>query len=136
MFVSFKTLKAVTSCSIAIWPKIVLINSGIDISKFKAHSCRSASSSAALNAGMSLKDILKMANWASAQTFKNFYYRNVEKKKNKSHYVNSVIILICSLTVQDDRKWRNQIRSADIQLIYVRSIVDVCDTVGYVGWRN
>ncbi|CAC5398145.1 unnamed protein product [Mytilus coruscus] len=51
LFVSFKTLKAVTSCSIARWLKVVLINSGIDISKFKAHSYRSASSSAALNAG-------------------------------------------------------------------------------------
>ncbi|CAC5410794.1 unnamed protein product [Mytilus coruscus] len=62
LFVSFKTLKAVTSCSIARWLKVVLINSGIDISKFKAHSYRSASSSAALNAGMSLNDILKTAN--------------------------------------------------------------------------
>ncbi|CAG2203473.1 unnamed protein product [Mytilus edulis] len=68
------TLKAVTSCSIARWLKLVLSNAGINVLKFKAHSYRSASSSAAKRAGISLNDILKTANWASAQTFKKFYY--------------------------------------------------------------
>lgn len=91
LFVSFKTFKSITSCSIARWLRIVLSNSGIDISKFKAHSFRAASSTAASNAGISLNEILKTANWASAQTFKKFYFKNIENDKNNSRlYVNSV----------------------------------------------
>ncbi|CAC5387781.1 unnamed protein product [Mytilus coruscus] len=48
---------SVTSCSIARWLKVVLTNSGKDISKFKAHSYRSASSSAALNSTEHLPDL-------------------------------------------------------------------------------
>ncbi|VDI70625.1 Hypothetical predicted protein, partial [Mytilus galloprovincialis] len=44
------TLKAVTSCSLARWLKLVLSNAGINVLKFKAHSYRSASSSAAKRA--------------------------------------------------------------------------------------
>jgi hypothetical protein len=49
-----------------------LFLSGIDISKFPAHSFRGASTSKALGAGVSLKDILEIANWASAKTSYKF----------------------------------------------------------------
>ena len=60
--------------------------------KFKAHSYRAASSSAAKRAGMSLNDILKTANWASATTFRKFYYKDVEVNNTYTNpdYVNSV----------------------------------------------
>ena len=48
LFVSFKTFKAVTSCTLARWLKQVLFLSGIDISKFSTHSFRGASISKAL----------------------------------------------------------------------------------------
>ena len=55
---------------------------GIDISKFSAHSFRGASTSKALGAGVSLKDILETANWASAKTFYKFYFKDVVHVKN------------------------------------------------------
>ena len=48
LFVSFKTFKAVTTCTLARWLKQVLFLSGIDISKFSTHSFRGASTSKAL----------------------------------------------------------------------------------------
>ena len=90
LFISFRTLKAVTSCSIARWLKLVLSNAGINVLKFKAHSYRSASSSAAKRAGISLNDILKTANWASAQKFKKFYCKDIEVDNTNSNYVHSV----------------------------------------------
>ena len=89
LFVSFKTYKAVTSSTIARWLKLILNLSGIDTSKFKGHSYRSAFSSAAKMVGMSLNDILKTADWSSASTFRKFYYRDIDDN-NKSNYINSV----------------------------------------------
>jgi hypothetical protein len=81
-FVSFKTLKAVTSCTLAKWLKQVFFLSGIDISKFSARSFRGASTSKPLGAGVSLKDILETANWASAKTFYKFYFEDVVHVEN------------------------------------------------------
>lgn len=81
LFISFKTFKNVSTSTIARWLKLVLSESGIDVSKFKAHSFRGASTSAAKNAGVSLKDILKTANWSSASTFHKFYFKEVETQR-------------------------------------------------------
>ena len=59
--------------------------SGIDVEKFKAHSYRGASTSAAYNAGISVKDIMKTANWQSAKTFKTFYLRNIQTDENTEY---------------------------------------------------
>ena len=77
LFVSFKTLKAIKSSTISRWLKLVLSQSGIDIQKFKVHSLRGTSQSAACRAGVSLKDILTTANWSSASTFRRFYFRDI-----------------------------------------------------------
>lgn len=72
LFVSiFKPHKQVTSCTIARWIKSVLIRSGI--TGYGAHSTRSASTSAALEAGLSVKDIMNVADWSNASTFNKFY---------------------------------------------------------------
>ena len=42
-----------------------------------AHSTRSAATSAAFAAGMSIKNIIDTANWAKESTFKRFYCRPV-----------------------------------------------------------
>lgn len=81
LFVSFKTFKSVSSSTIARWLTSVLLSSGIDTSKYKAHSFRSASSSAAKRAGLSVNEILKHANWKSANTFHKFYYKKTESNK-------------------------------------------------------
>lgn len=49
---------------------------GIDISQFKAHSTRAASTSAS---GVPMKDILKTANWSRESTFQKFYLKPQEK---------------------------------------------------------
>ena len=87
LFVSFKTFRAVTTSTIARWLKFVLSEAGIDISQFKAHSFRSASTSAASNAGVSLSDILKTANWSSASTFQRFYHKDIET--HNTNYTNT-----------------------------------------------
>lgn len=50
---------------------------GIDTSIFKAHSTRSAAASAAANAGITMTDILKVADCSSEFVFTKFYYKPV-----------------------------------------------------------
>lgn len=78
LFISYcKPHKAVHSSTIARWVKTVLSRASIDTSTFKAHSVRSAVTSAALYKGASLKDVLKLADWSSASTFNRFYNKPI-----------------------------------------------------------
>lgn len=77
LFISYVNFEKVTTASLARWLKTVLKLSGIDNSIFKARSYRGASTSAALAAGCSMKDILSTANWSSANTFHKYYHKNV-----------------------------------------------------------
>lgn len=78
LFVSFlKPHKAVVSSSVARWIKEIMRAAGIDVSVFKPHSTRSASTSWACRQGVSIPDILKTGDWASATTFQRFYNRPV-----------------------------------------------------------
>ena len=56
--VLYSTLNSVTSSTFARWLKTVLSDVGIDTNQFKAHSYRSAASSAAFYRGCSLDLIL------------------------------------------------------------------------------
>ena len=67
--------KPVQSCTIARWIKSLLGSAGIDTSIFKGHSTRSASTSKARAGGISLEDVLKMADWTGPSSFLRFYYR-------------------------------------------------------------
>ena len=69
--------------------ELVLNLSGIDTDKFKAHSYRAASASAAFNRGCSLKRILDTADWSSEKNFRKFYFRQSVSKEQVS-YVNAV----------------------------------------------
>ena len=51
--------------------------SGIDISQFSAHSTRFASTSTAFKSGVSISDIMKVADWTQASTFKKFYQKPI-----------------------------------------------------------
>lgn len=70
-----KPYKPVSSSTIARWIKTFLADAGIDTTIFKAHSVRSASASAAAEAGVTTNDILKAADWSSQSVFEKFYYK-------------------------------------------------------------
>ena len=57
----------------------VLQLSGVDIDIYKPHSCRSASTSHAKLAGVSLEDILRAGQWKSLDCFTTFYDREIER---------------------------------------------------------
>ena len=52
------------------------INSGL----FTSHSCRSASTSKAIEANIDLQTILKSANWSGDSTFKKHYLREIQQE--------------------------------------------------------
>lgn len=47
---------------------------GIDTSRFKAHSVRGDSTTAAMEKGVALAEELRTADWSSDTTFRHFYY--------------------------------------------------------------
>ena len=61
--------------------KTGLAKAGIDNNIFKAHSVRSASTSAAVDVGISISEVLEAADWSSASTFEKFYYQPVKCSK-------------------------------------------------------
>ena len=64
----------VSSSTLARWIKSLLQLAGIDTSLFTAHSLRGAATTEALNQGVSITDILGMADWSQESTFARFYY--------------------------------------------------------------
>ena len=87
LLVSYCSFMPVKSSTVARWLKEVLFLSGINTDTFKAHSYRSAATSAALSKGCSLNDILKTADWSSAKNFYKFYFRETVKDVNFSDAV-------------------------------------------------
>ena len=79
LFISFiKPHHPVTSSTIARWLKLLMESAGIDTSVFKAHSVRSASTSAAAMQGITTEDILSAADWNTESSFQQFYYKPVQ----------------------------------------------------------
>ena len=70
LFISFiKPHNPVTSSTIARWLKQVMELAGIDTNIFKAHSVRSASTSAAAMQGVTTEDILNAADSSTDLSF-------------------------------------------------------------------
>ena len=65
----------VTSSTIARWLKSCLHKTGVDTSKFKAHSTRAAAATKAAMSGVTVEDIMKAADWSNEGVFQKFYYR-------------------------------------------------------------
>ena len=84
LLISYVTFDSVRTSTVARWIKLVLDSSGVDTSVFKAHSFRSASTSAAMDAGCSLRNVLKTADWGSSKNFYKFYYRAKTTNGDKS----------------------------------------------------
>ena len=59
----------ITSASLSRWLKDIISRAGIDINIFKAHSVWGASASAAFNMGISLQEILDLADWSTDTMF-------------------------------------------------------------------
>ena len=71
--------KAVVPCTIAGWLVKILEFSDINTDEFKAHSIRGAATSKAQAKGLSCKEIMEVARWSKASTFKMHYLRAVAR---------------------------------------------------------
>ena len=81
LFLSWiKPHNLVTSSTIARCLKTCMADAGIDISIFKSHSVRGATSSKAAGVGGTVKDILDAADWSSEGTFQHFYHRQDDSR--------------------------------------------------------
>ena len=63
----------------------MLGKAGVNTEIFKAHSVRSASTSAAAAAGITTGDILKAADWSNESVFQRFYHKPTESARNYKH---------------------------------------------------
>ena len=66
-----------TNDALARWVKTTLQYSGINLNNFTAHSCRSASTSKAAVAGVSLQRILMAGQWSTTSTFYTYYKKDI-----------------------------------------------------------
>ena len=88
LFISYtRPHRPITSQRIAHWIKDLLGDAGVNTDVFKAHSVRGASTSAAMNKGVSLAEVLNTADWSKESTFRRFYYRSVDS----TEYVSGVL---------------------------------------------
>ena len=67
--------------SIARWFRTLIQEAGVT-GGYTAHSVRGAATSAAFLKGMSVLDIIKVADWSSDNTFKAFYYKPISEQKS------------------------------------------------------
>lgn len=70
----------VKKSTIGNWVKVILKLSGIDISVYQAHSCRSASTSKAKVLGLSMEEILNRGQWSNKSTWQRFYNKEIENQ--------------------------------------------------------
>ena len=81
LFISFvRPYRSVRKSTISRWVKTTLGLAGVDLTRFKPHSIRAASSSAASQANVPLGTILRTAGWSSECTFAQYYQKEVQKQ--------------------------------------------------------
>lgn len=83
--------KEVGTTTICRWLKYSLSEAGIDVSIFKAHSFRSASTSKAASKGVPINAILQTAGWTNASTFARFYDRGQKQEVPQILFARSVL---------------------------------------------
>lgn len=78
-----KPYHSASTATISRWIKQILSNSGIDTTKFTAHSTRHASTSKASECGINIEVIRKAAGWTTnSLTFARFYQRPIVSDPN------------------------------------------------------
>lgn len=76
--------------TISRWIKTVMKSAGIDISRYKPHSVRSAAVSKAKSNSVPVQDILSTAGWSSERTFAMFYDKPIDSNIN-ARFCNAVL---------------------------------------------
>ena len=71
-----KPFHPVSKCTIARWMKVLIQQAGVG-QEFSAHSIRGAASTAAVMKGMSISEVLCIADWSSDSVFKAFYFKPI-----------------------------------------------------------
>ena len=83
LFISYvKPHGSVSRDTISRWLRTVMSNAGIDCTRFKTHSIRSASVSKAKCQFVPIDQILKKAGWSNTKTFGVYYDKPVKSDKN------------------------------------------------------
>ena len=83
LLISFvKPHRAISRDTLARWVVKTLDWAGLDTSRFKAHSTRGASASAAWQLGIPLNLIMKQAGWKDETSFAHYYNKDIEKDKS------------------------------------------------------
>ena len=77
-----KPHRAISRDTLSRWTLTILQKSGIDTKKFKGHSTRGASTSAARLLGSPLNAIMKHAGWRNTTSFAKYYNKRIEKQHN------------------------------------------------------
>ena len=80
LLISFrKPYTPVTTDTIARWLRTVMLNSGLDITEYKAHSVRTAAVSNAFAANIPVEDIISQAGWVNEKTFQKWYQKPIHQ---------------------------------------------------------
>lgn len=87
-----KPHKEVVPCTIAGWLVELMRLAGIDISEFRAHSVRGASTSKAKAKGLSCKEIMEIAKWRKESTFRRHYLREVACDKQAQDSFQAIVL--------------------------------------------
>ena len=71
--------KPISRDTLSRWVLFVMSTAGLDVSKYKSHSTRGASASAAKRLGVPLNLIMKRASWKCATSFAHYYDKQLEQ---------------------------------------------------------
>ena len=83
LFISYKKPhRRISTQTIARWIKKSLQSAGIDTGTYKAHSTRAAATTAARNSQLPVGQILAQAGWSGERTFRNFYNKPLDSRRN------------------------------------------------------
>lgn len=95
LFISFvRPYKPVSKSTVSRWVKTTLGSAGVDLTRFKPHSIRAASTSAASQISVPQGTILRTAGWSSQCTFAQYYQKEVHKQ---SDYATRILNAHCQL---------------------------------------
>lgn len=82
---------SISETTVANWVKELMSKAGVDTKLCGAHSIRSASSTKAIEKGVSIEEVKEHANWSrNIQTFEKIYYKPTTKAYLGAHISNSI----------------------------------------------